>query len=277
MANEEFKTLQIVHSDSEAGVFHIYLNRPAQRNSLTLDFFSELPRALDLLDGRRGAAAIVLAGRGPHFCAGIDLSTLAAITGGGGRSDPGRERERLRRQILSLQAAISAVERCRRPVIAAVHGACIGGGVDLATACDLRYCSEDAFFSVKEVDLALAADLGTLQRLPAIVGHGNAAEMALTARKVPAAEARAMGLVSAVFPSRQEMDTAVMAIAKDLAAKSPLAVAGTKAVLLRNRDLTVDQSLDYVATWNSSMLISDDLAEATTAQIQKRKPTFAKL
>lgn len=211
---EEFKTLQIVQSDPAVGVFHVYLNRPAQRNSLTLDFFSELPRALDLLDGRHGAAAIVIAGRGPHFCSGIDLSTLGTITGGGGRSDPARERERLRRQILSMQAGISAVERCRRPVIAAVHGACVGGGVDLATACDLRYCSEDAFFSVKEVDLAIAADLGTLQRLPAIVGHGNAAEMALTGRKVPAAEARAMGLVSAVFPSRQEMDAAVMAIAK---------------------------------------------------------------
>uniref|UniRef100_A0A1D1YKD7 Delta(3,5)-Delta(2,4)-dienoyl-CoA isomerase, mitochondrial n=1 Tax=Anthurium amnicola TaxID=1678845 RepID=A0A1D1YKD7_9ARAE len=273
-----FRTVEIV-KDPAVPVFHIYLNRPAHRNALTLDSFSELPRALTLLDQDPSARAVVLAARGPHFCTGIDLSVLRSLgsAAAAGGSDPARAREHLRRQILSLQAAITAIERCRKPVIAAVHGACVGGGVDIVTACDLRYCTADAFFSVKEVDVGLAADVGTLQRLPAIVGYGNASEMALTGRSVPAAEARAMGLVSAVFETREEMEKGVAAVARDVAAKSPLAVTGTKAVLLRCRDLTVDQGLDYVATWNSAMLISDDLKEAVEAQIQKRKPTFAKL
>ncbi|MQM07711.1 hypothetical protein Taro_040553 [Colocasia esculenta] len=275
---EGFKTLEVVQKDAAVPVFHVYLNRPAHRNALTLDFFSELPRALSLLDQNPAARAIVLSARGPHFCAGIDLSSLGSLGGADqDGADPARARERLRRQILWMQAAITAVERCRKPVIAAVNGACVGGGVDLVTACDVRYCAADAFFSVKEVDLALAADIGTLQRLPAIVGYGNASEMALTGRRVPAAEARAMGLVSAVYASREEMEEAVATIARDIAGKSPIAMAGTKAVLLRSRDLTVEQGLDYVATWNAGMLISDDLKEAVSAQMQKRKPTFAKL
>lgn len=161
--------------------------------------------------------------------------------------------------------------------MAEIDGACIGGGVDLITACDIRCCSEGAFFSVKEVDLALAADLGTLQRLPAIVGYGNAADLALTGRRVSAVEAKAMGLVSRMFPSRLELEEGVAALAKDLSEKPRLAVMGTKSVLLKSRDLTMEQGLDYVATWNSAMLISHDLEEAVSAQIQKRKPVFSKL
>lgn len=210
---EGFKTLEIVQRDAAVPVFHVYLNRPAHRNALPLDFFSEFPRALSLLDQNPDARTIVLSARGPHFCAGIDLSSLG-VASDQAEPEPARARERLRRQILSMQAGISAVERCRKPVIAAVHGACVGLGVDIITACDIRYCTGDAFFSVKEVDLALAADVGTLQRLPPIVGYGNASEMSLTGRRVPAAEARAMGLVSAVFASREEMEEGVAAIAK---------------------------------------------------------------
>lgn len=162
-------------------------------------------------------------------------------------------------------------------MIAAIHGGCIGGGIDIATACDIRYCSEDAFFCVKEVDLGITADLGTLQRLPRIVGYGNAVELALTARRVSAGEAKSLGLVSRVFGSKSAMDEEVGAIAEGIAAKSPLAVTGTKAVLLRSLEMTTEQGLDYIATWNSSMLLSDDLTESVSAQVQKRKPVFAKL
>ncbi|XP_019701633.2 delta(3,5)-Delta(2,4)-dienoyl-CoA isomerase, peroxisomal [Elaeis guineensis] len=272
-----FETLEVVQKDRSVPVYHIYLNRPAQRNALTLPFFSELPRALAALDRLPSARALVISGHGPHFCAGIDLSSLASITAAPSSDDPAAVRELLRRRILALQDAISAVERCRKPVVAEIHGACVGGGVDLAAACDIRCCSEDAFFSVKEVDLALAADLGTLQRLPAIVGYGNAADLALTGRRVSASEAKAMGLVSRVFPSRQALEEGVAALAGGLAEKSSLAVMGTKAVLLRSRDLTMDQGLDYVATWNAAMLMSRDLEEAVSARLQKRKPVFSKL
>ncbi|KAI8526792.1 hypothetical protein RHMOL_Rhmol12G0024100 [Rhododendron molle] len=176
-----------------------------------------------------------------------------------------------------MQDAITAIERCRKPVIAAVHGACIGGGIDIITACDVRYSTESAFFSVKEVDLGITADLGTLQRLPSIVGYGKAVELALSARRFSGSEAKELGLVSRVFGSKDAMDEGVQAIAEEITAKSPLAVTGTKAVLLRSRDLSVDQGLDYIATWNSGMLLSDDLVEATAAQSQKRAPSFSKL
>ncbi|XP_078441244.1 delta(3,5),delta(2,4)-dienoyl-CoA isomerase 1 [Wolffia australiana] len=276
----EFKTLEIVQKDESKAVFHIYLNRPDQRNALTLDFFSELPAALSLLDFHRGASAIVLSARGPHFCAGLDLSAFRSLStaAGAAADDPARRRELLRRQILSLQSAISAVQSCRRPVIAAVHGACLGAGLDLVSACDLRYCSSSSFFSSLEVDLAIVADLGSLQRLPDIVGAGRAAEMALTGRRVTAAEAMAMGLVSAVFADPPAMDAAVDGIAAELAAKSPLAVAGTKAVLRRSRDLTAEQGLDYVATWNAAMLVSPDLdAAVSTRPGNAARPDFAKL
>ncbi|CAL9062582.1 unnamed protein product [Musa banksii] len=271
-----FETLEVVQPDPSVLVHYIYLNRPAQRNALTPAFFTDLPRALALLDRLPSARAIVLAARGPHFCAGIDLSTLAA-TSSPRSADRAAASELLRRRILALQATISAVERCRKPVVAAIHGACIGGGLDLVAACDIRCCDDGAFFAVKEVDLALAADLGSLQRLPSIVGYGNAADMALTGRGVPAAEAKAMGLVTRVFPSRAAMEEGVEALARGLAEKSTVAMMGTKAVMLRSRDLTVDQGLEYVATWNSAMLMSRDLEEAVRAQLEKRKPNFSRL
>lgn len=162
-------------------------------------------------------------------------------------------------------------------MIAAIHGGCIGGGVDIITACDIRYCTESAFFSVKEVDLGITADLGTLQRLPGIVGYGKAVELALSGRRFSGSEAKELGLVSRVFGSKHALDDGVQAIAEEIAAKSPLAVTGTKVVLLRSRDLTVDQGLDYIATWNSGMVLSDDLVEAMAAQSQKRRPSFSKL
>lgn len=268
-----FETLEVVQKDPAVPVYHIYLNRPAERNALTIPFFSDLPRALSLLDAAPSARAIVLSSRGPHFSSGIHLSSLSSLSASSS-PDPAADRALLRRRILYLQSAISSIERCRKPVIAAVHGACIGGGVDIVAACDVRYCDASAYFSVKEVDLALAADLGSLQRLPAIVGYGNAMEMALTGRAVGAAEAKGMGLVSGVFGTRGEMEAAVDRIAGEVAAKSELAVAGTKAVMLRSRDVSVELGLDYVATWNAATLMSKDLEEAVRAKIEKRKPVF---
>lgn len=276
--NERYKSLKIIPtSPHSSAVFNLCLNRPSHLNALSPHFFTEFPHALSSLDQNPDVSVIILSGAGRHFCSGIDLQALSSISSGLPSADRGRIGEKLRRDIKFMQDAITAIERCRKPVIAAVHGACLGGGIDIITACDIRFCSADAFFVVKEVDLAITADLGTLQRLPAIVGFGNAMELALTGRRFSSSEAKEMGLVSKVFASREAMEEGVRAIAEGIAAKSPLAVTGTKAVLLRGRDFTLDQGLDYVATWNSAVLISDDLEEAISAQSQKRKPLFAKL
>uniref|UniRef100_A0A2P2IM15 Uncharacterized protein MANES_12G006600 n=1 Tax=Rhizophora mucronata TaxID=61149 RepID=A0A2P2IM15_RHIMU len=274
---EKYQTLEVVRKSPTSRVFHLYLNRPSQRNALTRDFFTEFPAALASLDHNPDASVIVLSAAGDHFCAGIDLKTLSLAADPSHSRDRARASESLRRDIKFLQDAITAIERCRKPVIASVHGACIGGGVDIVTACDIRFCSKDAFFSVKEVDLGLTADLGSLQRLPGIVGFGNAMELALTGRRFSGHDALDLGLVSRVFGSKDELDDGVSSVADGIASKSPLAVIGTKATLLRTRDLDVHQGLDYVATWNSAMLLSDDLKEAVSAQLQKRKPIFAKL
>ncbi|KAL7603098.1 delta(3,5)-Delta(2,4)-dienoyl-CoA isomerase, peroxisomal [Lactuca sativa] len=274
----KYTTIEIVQENPKSSVFKLYLNRPRHSNALSREFFTEFPNALSSLDNNPNVAVIVLSGKGKHFCSGIDLKTLASISADfQSPSDRGRSGEKSRREIKFMQKAITAIEKCRKPVIAAVQGACIGGGVDIISACDMRFCTEDAFFSVKEVDLAITADLGSLQRLPAIVGYGNAMELALTARTFSGSEAKVLGLVSKVFGSKPDMDEGVGAIADGIAAKSPLAVIGTKAVLVRSRDMSLSQGLDYVATWNSSMLLSDDLKEVAAASLQNRKPSFSKL
>lgn len=175
-------TLKVEEEEEESGVARLFLNRPSRHNALNLTCFQELPLALAQLDAHPSVRVIVLQGSGKNFCSGIDLSTLGHTASDSDHADGARARERTLRSIKHMQAAFTALEECRKPVIAAVHGACIGGGVDMITACDLRYCSEDSYFSVKEVDLAIVADLGTLQRLPRLVGDGNAMELALTGR-----------------------------------------------------------------------------------------------
>ncbi|KAI3976078.1 hypothetical protein MKX01_016761 [Papaver californicum] len=276
METPKFKTLEIIQKSPNPSVFHVLLNNPSLKNALSLDFFTEFPKALISLDQNPNVNVIILSSHGDHFCSGIDLNAFNTLMKSQS-NDQGRVRERLRREIKGLQDAMTAIERCRKVVIAAIRGGCIGGGIDLITACDIRYCTKNAFFCVKEVDLAITADLGTLQRLPGIVGYGNAVELALTARRFTGEEAKDFGLVSKVFESKSALDEGVYAVAEGIAMKSPLAVIGTKEVLLRSRDISLGQGLDYVATWNSAMLPSDDLTEAVSAQIQKRKPTFAKL
>ena len=215
MGEEEYKSLKIIQKNTDSSVFDLILNRPSQSNALSPEFFTEFPKALASLDQNPNANVIILSGAGNHFCAGIDLSSFAATSETAESSgDRGRAGEWLRRHIKALQDAVTAIERCRKPVIAAIHGACVGGGVDVVSACDGRYCTREPFFSVKEVDLAIVADLGTLQRLPAIVGFGNAAELALTGRRFPGEEAKAMGLVSRVFGSRTELEDGVRSIAE---------------------------------------------------------------
>ena len=190
-------------------------------------------------------------------------------------SDVGRNAERLRRQILKLQASFNAVDNCRKPVIAAIQGYCIGGAIDLIAACDMRYSTFDAQFSIKEIDMGMAADVGTLQRLPRIIGDGMMRELAYTGRTVDGQEAQAIGLVNRAYEDLPALMRAVDALAADIAAKSPVAIRGTKEMIRYMRDHRVDDGLEYIATWNAAMLQSADLKVAMAAHMSKQKPDFA--
>jgi enoyl-CoA hydratase len=265
----EFTSLVV---ESKDGVARLRLDRPGQANALDRTLWTELREAVEELDADPAVRVIVLSGNGKHFCAGIDLGMLASLQPAD--ADRARAAEQLRRTILDLQAVITSVERCRVPVVAAVHGACVGAGIDLVTACDLRYATADASFVVKEIDMAVVADVGTLQRLPKIVGEGVTRELAYTGRAVPGTEAYQLRLVNGVYPTPEELTAAVDELAAGLAAKSPLTLRGTKHAITYARDHTVADSLDQVATWNAGMLMSADLQEAVSAAMERRAAVY---
>ncbi|WP_449222043.1 crotonase/enoyl-CoA hydratase family protein [Tistrella mobilis] len=258
----------------EGAVARVTLNRPDKANAMNAPMWVELKAAMEWLDETPQARVGIITGAGRFFTAGIDLAMLGAMKDEVADGCDGRRGEKLRRQILAIQDTVTSVERCRKPVIAAVNGPCVGGGIDLITACDMRYAADDAWFSVKEVDMGLAADVGTLQRLPKIVGEGMARELAYTARKVTAAEAEAMRLINRRFATVQALTDGVAAIAAEIASKSPLAIRGTKEMITYVRDHSVADGLNYIATWNAAMLLSDDLTEAMTAFFEKRPARF---
>ncbi len=255
-------------------VAEISLNRPDRSNALNEAMWQELRTAMQWADAAPEVRAVVLAGAGKNFCAGIDLAMLGGVAQAVAHADPARSREKLRRLILDLQDCLSSIEQCRKPVLAAIHGACIGGALDMVTCCDMRYASAEAVFSVKEVDVGMTADVGTLQRLPRLVPDGVARELAYTGRNVEAAEAERIGLVNRVFASPEELAAGVMAMAQAIAAKSPLAIRGTKEMLNYGRDHSVVDGLNYIATWNAAMLMSADLNEAMAAAKERRAPKY---
>lgn len=254
-------------------IARVAFNRPERANALHQKAWEEMKAIFEELDERDDVRVILLSGNGRHFCAGIDLELLMQVAQSAQKCE-GRKREKLRRQVLDLQAPINAIEQCSKPVIAAVHGGCIGGGVDIVSACDMRYCTDDAFFTIKEIDMGMVADLGTLQRLPKIIAPGIAREMAYTGRNVAGKEAERIGLANRSFADVETMQAEVLGIAQSIAAKSPLSIRGTKAILNHSRDHSVADGLDYMATWNAAMLLSNDLMEAFQAKMQKREAVF---
>jgi enoyl-CoA hydratase/carnithine racemase len=256
------------------GIAHVRLNRPAKANAMNRAMWNEIREAFRWVDATPEARVAVLSGNGPHFTSGIDLSLLGSVQAEVTDTCDGRSREKLRRLILDLQDTLTSLERCRKPVIAAVHGACIGGGVDLVCCADIRYAAADAAFQVKEIDLGMTADVGTLQRLPRLVPDGTCREWAYTGRKVAADEAARVGFVNRVFETQEALAASVEEIARAVAAKSPLAVRGTKEMLLYARDHTVADGLNYIATWNAAMLLSSDLREAFGAAMERREANF---
>ncbi len=256
----------------EAGVAHVALDRADKLNAMDKDMFAAIGDTFRAL-GRDGAVrAIVLSGRGKHFTAGLDLEYAAAQFAP--NPDAARAAEARLRHIEWLQDAFSALEAARAPVIAAIHGGCVGAGVDLAAACDLRVASADAFFQIAEVDVAITADLGTLQRLGYLIPQGILRELAFTGRRMGAEEAARFGLVNAIAEDPVE---AAMALARTIAAKSPLAVAGAKKNLNYSRGRPVEEGLRDVAMWNMATLASADLGEAIKARLAKSEPKFGPL
>jgi enoyl-CoA hydratase len=267
----EFQTLKVALTGQIAT---IELNRPERANAMELGMWLELRDAMRWLDETATARVGVISGTGRHFTSGIDLDMLAGMQAQIRDDCGGRSREKLRRVILDLQDTLTSIERCRKPVIAAIHGACVGGGIDLICACDLRYCSADAFFLVKEIDVGLTADVGTLQRLPRLIGEGAARELAYTGRKVSGAQAKELRLVNHCYADREALMAAMDELAATLAAKPPLALRGYKEMITYARDHTVADGLNYVATWNAAMLLSADLDEALAAGREKRAAKF---
>ena len=250
----------------------IWLNRPAKRNALSSDMWAELPVAAAELSADPTIRAIVVAGRGPSFTVGIDLEMLASLA-------PEGESEAARRMLVyhrikDLQGSFTALADSPKPVIAAIHGYCLGAGIDLITACDIRVAANDAIFGVRETAMGLVADVGTLQRLPAIVGPGHVAEMAYTGRDIDAARAQQIGLVNDVYEDAETTLNAALALSRAIAANSPLVVQGVKKVLKASDRRKVAEGLEYVAVWNAAFLLSDDLNEALSAFTEKRKPDF---
>ena len=260
----------------ENAIAEVVLQGPGKGNAMGPDFWREMPVVFEALDRDPSVRAVVVRGEGAHFSYGLDLVGMMGTVGPHvAATQMAPERQKLLDLVVELQRAFNAVAACRKPVIAAVAGWCIGGGVDLIAACDVRLASSTARFSVREVKVAMVADLGSLQRLPAIIGQGATRELAFTGKNIDAPRALRMGLVSDVFDSDEALLTAARAMASEIAENSPVVVQGIKQVMNDCAGLSVAEGLRHVAVWNAAFLQSPDLAEAFTAFVEKRPPKFS--
>lgn len=261
-------------------IAQVVLNRPDKRNSMNPQFWKELPLIIRDIDHGAKARVIVISSTGPHFSSGLDTSSFSS---GAVIPETDRKQQRLQasaafyENVLHMQDAFNCIESARIPVLAAIQGGCIGGGVDLVTACDIRYATDDAFFTIFETNIGMTADVGTFPRLVKLIPEGFVREMAYTGRRVTASEAHSMGLVNQVFSSHDAMLDSVMAIAAEIASKAPLAVYGCKRMINYARDHNTADGLDYIAIWNASMLKIEEIQEAMTSNAEKRPGDFTPL
>ena len=266
---------------SEEGIGHLVLNKGEDLNKMTMNFWYELPKILDEIDRDASLRVLILSSTGKHFCAGMDLKNFGTLGNDSEKKtnvpDKARIGENLYRVAKELQDMLSKLEKLRIPVLAGIQGGCIGGGLDLVTAADMRFASKDAFFCIQEINIGMAADIGTLQRLPRVIPEGKVRELAYTGRRMPAEEALEAGLVNKVYESHEEMVAGIKEMATVIASKSPLAVYGTKAILNFSRDHTIAEGLEYNALWSGAMLPQEDMAEAMMSNMEKRDPEFKDL
>jgi len=263
-------------------IAHIVLNRPEKRNSMITAFWDELPLVISALEQDDSVRVIVISSTGPHFTAGIDTAVFASNETP--NEDP-REVEHQKRRhgarfydnVLRMQRTFNCLEECRVPVLAAIQGGAIGGGVDLITACDMRYMSKDGFLTIFEINIGMTADVGTFPRITKLIPEGIARELAYTGRRMSAEEAKDIGLVNAVFDTHEELLAGVMEIAREITKKAPIAIYGSKRLITYSRDHSTADSLDYISIWNASMLNSAEVREAMSAAGEKREGDFASL
>ena len=277
MSKKEFNCFKL---DVKNHVGNLVLSRPDELNTMSRDFWVELGEVLEVINRDSDIRVVVMSSTGKHFCAGMDLN---AFTNGvdnipdDKKPDHARIGEAVYRVAKELQEYISTLEKIRVPVIAAIHGGCIGGAVDMVTACDIRLASDDAFFCIQEINIGMAADVGTLQRLPKIIPDSKMREMAYTGRRMYAEEAKEAGLVSDTYGSQEELLEAANKLASEIASKSPVAIYGLKAVMNYSRDHNVNDSLEYNALWSGAMLSQKDMTEQMTANMEKRDASFNEL
>ncbi len=271
-----YSNFQISTEDS---ISTVLIDRPEKRNAMGKEFFENLPVVMKELSGDSNTRVVIIAANGFHFSVGLDLTSLADIGGssltGDGQTSRASQAKSLLKEVYRLQEAISSVEECPKPVIAVTHGYCIGGGLDLITAADIRVASKDSIFSLRETKMAMVADLGSLARLPFIIGSGSVAELAFTGKDVDAFRAKEIGLINHLRDSKEEALSKAKEIATEIASNSPLAVEGTKTILNLVKRQSIEESLKNVALFNSGHLMSNDLTEAVMAFFEKRKPNFS--
>jgi enoyl-CoA hydratase len=267
----EYKSFNVTFINKVA---HIQFSRPESMNSMNKAFWVEFPICIRAIESHTDARVIVISSTGKHFSAGMDLSVFNEGDLLPQSNDPSRMAEALRRLVLQLQASINVLEEVRLPILVAVQGACIGGALDLICAADMRYCTEDAYFTIKEIELGMTADMGTLQRLPKLIPAGIVKELAFTGCKLLASEAQQFGLVNRVYSDHEIMISEVLEIATQIAGNSPLAVTGCKEMLNYSRDHSVEDSLKYMATWQSGMFRHNDMIKSFQAKSMKSQAQY---
>ncbi len=262
----------------ENNVAHIVLNRPEAFNAMPRPFWNELPAIVNDINDNAKARVIVISSTGKHFTAGMDISVF---TDGDGVSASGGDQysraEAFRQFVLTLQGSFNCLDNARIPVIAAIQGGCIGAGVDMTSACDIRFCTNDAFFQIAEINIGMTADVGTFPRLCKLIPEGWVRELAYSGRRLPAEKAKAIGLVNETFATQDAMISYVLELAREIAEKAPVAVAGSKRMINHARDHSIADGLDYIATWQAGMFSPPHMMEAFAAKAQKRAPEFADL
>jgi len=256
------------------GVSHVVMNRPAQLNSMIKEFWTELPQLIEKLEETGETRVIVLSAEGKHFSAGMDLSVFQS---GDLKTDTPQDREKLKQLVLGLQSTFNVLERSRIPVIAAVHGACIGGAFDMIAACDMRYATADASFKIQEINLAMMADLGGLQRLPYLLPDAVLRELAFTGKALTAERALSLGLINEVFPDQKTMLEHVLEVADAVASRAPLAISASKEAINYARDHSIQDALLHCANLQASIFSTADLSECMRAQKEGREPAFSQM